>query len=79
MYLLPLPGVGDFACFPLAPLGGGGASKDNTVKTLGRSILTSAERLVEGEDKLKETGDPIWCGFLKREQYPAAPCLQILA
>ena len=23
--------------------------------------------MVEGEDKLKETGDTIWIGFLKRE------------
>ena len=37
------------------------------MKTLGRLILTSAERLVEGEDKLEETGDTIWIGFLKRE------------
>ena len=62
-----LPAAGR-SWFPLAPVPAvGGSSKENVVKTPGRSILTSAERLVEGEDKLKETGDPIWIGFLKRE------------
>lgn len=37
------------------------------MKTPGRSILRSAERLAEGEEKLKQTGDPVWIGFLKRE------------
>ena len=38
------------------------------MKNLGsRSILKSAKRLVEGEQELKETKDPIWIGFLKRE------------
>ena len=31
------------------------------------SILKSAQRLVEGEQQLKETKDPIWISFLKRE------------
>jgi len=37
------------------------------MKTLGKSILRSAQRLAEGEQKLNETGDPVWFGFLKRE------------
>jgi len=38
------------------------------MKSIGsHSILKSAQRLVEGEQKLKETQDPIWIGFLKRE------------
>ena len=64
---LAVGGVGNLHISPLRSSGSGGASKGNTVKTPGRSILTSAERLVEGEDKLKETDDPIWIGFLRRE------------
>jgi len=52
---------------PYTRSGSGGSSKDNIVKTPGRLILRSAERLIEGEDKLEETGDTIWIGFLKRE------------
>jgi len=52
---------------PCTRSGSGGSSKDNIVKTPGRLILRSAERLIEGEDKLEETGDTIWIGFLKRE------------
>ena len=38
------------------------------MKSLGsRSVLRSAQRLVEGEQELKKTRDPIWIGFLKRE------------
>jgi len=29
--------------------------------------MMSSALPVEGEDKLKETGDPIWIGFLRRE------------
>ena len=31
------------------------------------SILKSAKRLVEGEQGLKETEDPLWIAFLKKE------------
>lgn len=32
-----------------------------------RSVLRSAERLVQAEDKFKETRDPAWLFVLKRE------------
>ncbi len=63
--MLSLPA--GFGFSPLHLSGSGGSRKDNAVKTPSRSILRSAERLVEGEDKLEETGDPIWIGFLRRE------------
>ena len=37
------------------------------MKSIGNSILEAAKRFVDGEQKLKETKDPIWIGFLKRE------------
>jgi len=32
-----------------------------------KSVLRSAERLVQAEDKFKETRDPAWLWFLKIE------------
>ena len=32
-----------------------------------KSVLRSAERLVEGEEHYKETGEPVWILFLKKE------------
>ncbi len=36
-------------------------------KTPGESIKSSADRLAQGEEEWRRTGDPLWKEFLKRE------------
>jgi len=37
------------------------------MKRLTELITNSAQRLAEGEEKLRETNDPAWLWFLKKE------------
>jgi len=37
------------------------------MKRLNELITNSAQRLAEGEEKLRETNDPAWLWFLKKE------------
>jgi len=53
--------------FPFFLSVAGAPQKEGNLKRLVQLTFRSAERMLEGEEKLEETGDPVWKGFLKRE------------